>query len=519
MSHIMEDIFSTIKPNPTKLSQNIINDLFRANDKLAELIESIKNNTSISYKGILARLKVILRNLHENDSVIERENDNSASHIINTSHEAPPNLLSNTDELLLDSLFVEKTPTKTSFTDVISIPVKKLDSLLNLVEELTIERDRIITLATDTGDIFRNEFDRLQRITSELQYAVMDARLVQVNLLFQKFHRIIRDIASVENKKVNLVLEGTEIEIDRNILQIISDAMIHLVRNAISHGIESPEGRITGNKKTEGTILLKAYNEKEKVIIEVKDDGKGIDQNRIKKSILEKGFMTPEILNKMDEQEILSFIFEAGFSSADKVSEISGRGVGMDVVKNVVESIGGKVSLSTIVGVGTTFRLDLPSSMAVKPVLLFILNSDEYAMPLTYIEAVLTLQKKDLFKAGAGLVSSYLNQTIPVIYLHDFFEPSHAHKDSGPAFYYKSFDKESENSKIFTIILNDGSRTLGVIVDNLLHQKEVIEKQLKAPLDNLRFISGATILGHGNVCLVLDVPSIISFIFKLNRSY
>lgn len=258
MSHLLEDIFSEIKSGKT-ISPEVFNDLFRANDKLGELIKAISTGENIGYKGLKTKLKVILNNLKQ--SIEEKQ---IAVEIV----EIKENEENKTQNPQI------------AFSDWVQVPISKLDSLLNLVSELAIEKDRLITQAKNLG--LNESFTRLYRITADLQYSVMAIRLVQMSVLFNKFHRIVRDVANLENKKVELVLEGTEIEIDRNILQIISDSLIHLVRNSVSHGIESPEIRQKNGKPLKGTIRLTAQNDKDNVIIEISDDGKGIDPNIIR---------------------------------------------------------------------------------------------------------------------------------------------------------------------------------------------------------------------------------------------
>jgi two-component system chemotaxis sensor kinase CheA len=244
----------------------------------------------------------------------------------------------NTIDSSTDHAENEQIDTKISFSDLVQVPVKKLDNLLNLVSELTIERDRLI--AIHAGKLSKNEYSRLQRISSDLQYSVMDVRLVQVGFLFNKFHRVVRDAAALENKKVALKLEGTDTEIDRNILQIISDSLIHLIRNSVGHGIEIPADRKKVGKAEMGTLVLRASNENDSVIIEIQDDGKGIDHTFIKRKAIEKGLVSKEAASHLSEMECIMFIFEPGFSSADQVTAISGRGVGMDVVKKPLMLLG-----------------------------------------------------------------------------------------------------------------------------------------------------------------------------------
>lgn len=402
---------------------------------------------------------------------------------------------------------------KIVFSDLVQVPVRKLDSLMNLVGELIIERDSLVSENAQHG-FNSNMFARLQRITSDLQYGVMDVRLIQIGFLFNKFHRIIRDVAAIENKKVDLLLEGTEIEIDRNILKIMSDSLIHLIRNSVSHGIEKPNERKKKGKPERGTVTLKARNEKDTVIIEISDDGNGIDHKAIAAKAIKMGIVSEEYVKFATKDELIMLIFEPGFSNADKITEVSGRGVGMDVVKKATESIGGNLKVSTDIGVGSTISLALPSSMAVKGALLFELNNQEYAVALSYTEAVISFTKADIHKVSNGLMASYLGKTISVIFLNDLYEIRNLDDLSDETSLHKTFDAISEDQKLDVLVASYANKYVGFVVDKLLQQKEIVEKTLEPPLNEIDLVSGATILGNGNVCLVLDIANIIGTLFK-----
>jgi two-component system, chemotaxis family, sensor kinase CheA len=499
VSHLLEDIFSEVKKQPKLLNSHIFNDLFRANDKLGEMIAGIKSEAKVQHKGILTKLKVIRRELSDKQ----------------TTTEAPE--LINQEQAVGGAVQEIQNSEQLAFSDLVQVPIRKLDSLLNLVGELIIERDRL--MAKNVSDSYRrnNEYSSLHRLTSDLQYAVMNVRLVQVNLMFMKFHRIVRDVANMEGKKVDLVLEGTEIEIDRNVLQIISDSMVHLVRNAVSHGIESAEERIKSGKSEIGLVKLHAKAERDSVVIEISDDGRGIDADLIRKKLISKHFVSKEIAEQLSDSEIVNYIFESGFSSADQVTAVSGRGVGMDVVKNAINSIGGKISLQTEVGEGTIFRLSVPASMAVKSVMLFDVMSIRYAIPLVFTEAVVSFSKKDFYWIGKTLIVHYLETAMPIVFLKDLFGIAAVRDIQNSSFGRSSFENLLENEKIYVILITFGNRQVGLVVDKLIQQKEIVEKPLKYPLNAHKLMSGATILGSGNVCLVLDIPSMMGLLFGISK--
>jgi two-component system, chemotaxis family, sensor kinase CheA len=527
LSHVMEDVFNEVKAGNVTLDETLFNNLFKANDKLGQLIEALKTGSKVNYKGIKTTLEVALRNAKHFEGSAENpqeaavsENTENISAIADAevSAENPALMLTDIFQEVVEELIEEEEEEDSSgqqmaLSDVVQVPVRKLDSLLNIVGELIIEKDSLIARNIALGGR-GNDLARLHRITSDLQYGVMDVRLAQVGFLFNKFHRIIRDVASIEKKKVKLELEGTEIEIDRNVLKIMSDSLVHLVRNSVGHGIELPEERIKRGKPEAGTITLRARNEKDTVFIDICDDGNGIDHEKIKKIAIEKGIITPEYGRILTKEDAIMLIFEPGFSSAEKITSVSGRGVGMDVVKKATESIGGKIMVETEPGKGSIFTLSLPSSMAVKGALLFELAKQEYAIALSYTEAVVSLRKKEIHKVSNGLVSKYLGKTISVLFLKDLFDNSAMRGLAAEGAFHNSFDALKTNEKLDVVIVSYANKYIGLIVDKLLQQKEIVEKTLSNPIDNVPLISGATILGNGNVCLVLDIPSIINTLFR-----
>ena len=534
LAHIMEDIFSEVKEGNIELDNELFTNLFKANDKLGALIDALKNPRKVSYKGIRTKLEVFIKKardfgtqeevgeeikhdektevaFEEEVKTTASENGKANNEQVNVSEVV---LMEEVDDDDDDDDDDDESDTKISFSDQVQIPVHKLDSLMNLVGELIIEKDSLVAQSISKGGR-GGELSRLHRITSDLQYGVMGVRMVQVGFMFNKFHRILRDVASIEQKEIILHLEGTEIEIDRNILKIMSDSLVHLVRNAASHGIESPEVRKSSGKPVEGNVTLRALNEKDTVIIKVTDDGAGIDHEIIKKKAISTGLISEEFAKQMSKQDAYMLIFEPGFSNAEAITEVSGRGVGMDVVKRATESIGGNISVDTKLGEGTTVTLSLPSSMAVKGALLFEMEEQEYAVPLAYTEAVISLKKRDIHKINTGLMATYLDKTISIVFLQDMFGVSKLEEIREQGVLHQSFDKlKDNNDKLDVLVASFGDKNVGFVVDKLLQQKEIVEKTLSQPIDHIELFSGATIMGNGNVCLVLDVASILRELFK-----
>jgi len=500
LGHALEDLFGEVREGTLAMTPEIFSAVYKGADTLGNLINAVQDNRTVKHRGIKTRLEVIVQQAKRvaEDEVLS-----------GTGPEIELTLADNTTEEISDD---ESDENKIAFSDLVQVPVRKLDNLLNLVGELIIEKDRILAQA---GGRRTNEFARLSRISSDLQYSVMDVRMVQVGFLFNKFHRVVRDAAVLEKKEVRLKLEGSDTEIDRNVLQVISDSLIHLIRNAVGHGIETPEERKRLGKPEEGTITLRAKGDTDAVIIEIQDDGKGLDHEKIRQRAIDKGLLTAEEAARMPVDELSLLIFEPGFSTADQVTSISGRGVGMDVVRKTLDSIGATISLETVTGLGTVLRLSLPSSMAVKSCLLFDLEKQVYAIPLSFTEAVISLYKSEIYKAGGGLVASHLGKNIAIVFLNDVFHQDFG-QPSGTNLFQRSFDQVHPETKLEIVVVTFNNRTVGFVVDKLLQQKEIVEKPLMRPVDSVKFISGVTILGSGNVCLVLNIPFILQFIFGLH---
>ncbi|MBS1509026.1 MAG: chemotaxis protein CheA [Bacteroidetes bacterium] len=515
MAHVMEDFFGEVREGRILLGNEIFTSVFKAADVLGELIEAIKTPRDVKYRGIKTKLEIVIKNAKPS-----ADKDSSAAKT------QPGNVVASKENEQITTLGTEETPepevnneaehevesTNVTFSDLVQVPVKKLDNLLNLVGELVIERDRII--ANTASGHSSNEYSRLNRISSDLQYSVMDVRLVQVGFLFNKFHRIVRDAANKESKVVKLKLEGTETEIDRNVLQVISDSLIHLIRNSVGHGVEKPDQRKTKGKPEEGTVTLSASSESDNVIIKIKDDGAGIDPAKIKAKAIEKGVISAADANQMSDRDLIGLIFEPGFSTMDHVTAISGRGVGMDVVKKALDSIGGTVNVDSMIGEGSIFTLSLPSSMAVKSTLLFDLENQTYAIPLSYTESVISIYKSEIHKAANGLIAVHLGHTIHVVFLADLFATHTEPKKKR----YQKFDQLHQEQKLEIVVVFFNGKRIGFVVDKLLQQKEIVEKPLKKPYDSIPFLSGVTILGNGNVCLSLSIPGIINSILNNQTS-
>ena len=396
----------------------------------------------------------------------------------------------------------EESNKKMELSDLVYIQVKKLDNLLNLVGELVIDRDRVMTLAQEIGNpALLATAQHLFRISDDLQYSVMDARLVGVGVLLNKFPRVVRDVATAEDKQVELTLSGQDVQIDRNILQIITDALLHLVRNAVSHGLETTSQRRQAGKSLVGQLTLSALTERDDVLLQVRDDGRGIDTEAVRRKIVERGLITAKVAANLDEQEVWAFLFEPGFSMAQKVTDISGRGVGLDVVKLALDSLGGQLRVESQIGVGTTFTLVLPTSIAVKGALLVEVDERPYAVPLLHTDTVLALHPGQISVVGGMLVTHFQEQAVPLIPLCQLLDG----EGNEPL---PSANKNDLVGPQQVLVVNYNNRRLGLLVDRFIRQQNIVIKPLSKPLDTIDIFGGVTLLGSGQVCLVLDVPAL-----------
>lgn len=419
----------------------------------------------------------------------------------------------------------------------VRVNVKILDKIMNIVGELVLNRNQIVQYSNQRVE---PEFSRLSQqldiITSELQSEVMSTRMQQIGSILTKFERLIRDFSRTTGKKINLKLSGEGTELDKTLIEAIKDPLVHIIRNACDHGLESIEERKAAGKDPGGTILIKSYNESGQVTIEIVDDGKGLDRNKIGEKGIEKGVLTPEKLEKMSDPQVFGLIFAAGFSTAEKITNISGRGVGMDVVKTNIEKIGGSVSVNSKLGVGTTFKLRIPLTLAIVPVLIIKSGGESFAIPqLNLVELVRleTEKEKSLIEKIQGSELLKLRGTlIPVFRLGERLDLKKIHEDSlsllsvaNNSLRHQEGQESEERGKLgksddsFNIvILSAEDHTFGIIVDEILDTEEIVVKPLNSSLKHLNLYGGATIMGDGKVALILDALGFLNIVSSARDS-
>lgn len=387
---------------------------------------------------------------------------------------------------------------KPATSRTVRVDIEKLDLLMNQVSELIIAKNSLVSISsTDGQDNSQNLHDQieyLERITTNLHESVMKVRMVPIESVTQKYPRMIRDLSRTLNKKMNLVITGEDTELDRTVVDQIGDPLQHLLRNSADHGLESNELRLERGKPEVGTIFLNAYQEGNNVVIKVGDDGNGIDTQAVKAKAVERGLVSAEQAENMSQKEIVNFLFMPGFSMSKKITDISGRGVGLDVVKSGIEQLGGDVEVATELGKGTTFTVRLPLTLAIIQALMVEIRDEKYAIALGSISNIEDISVDDIKYVQAKEVIHLRGSVIPIIRLDKML-------DIEP--------KEEDPDHLTVVIVQKGDSQAGLVVDNLIGQQEIVIKSLGKYINGNKLISGATILGDGEVALILDVNTLM----------
>jgi two-component system chemotaxis sensor kinase CheA len=387
-------------------------------------------------------------------------------------------------------------------SQTVRVDMRRLDELMNLVGELVINRTRLqdIGAAHKLKDL-NETLTRVSQISSSLQNVVMQVRMVPIEQVFDRFPRMVRDLSKKLNKKINLVVEGKETEMDRTVIDEIGDPMVHLIRNAIDHAIEAPEDRVAKGKPEAGTITLVARHEGNNVIIEVKDDGKGVDPTIIGRLAVERGLFTQEQINEMPPEEIIKIIFLPGFSTAKEVSDLSGRGVGMDAVKAKLEDLNGQLDIESKVGEGSRVIIKLPLTLAILPALMVQVGQEIFAIPLGSVQETMDINKCDINIVQHQEVTLLRGEVLPIIRLRKVLKVPTSEEER------KTIDAKEEEISI--VVCSSGEKRAGFMVDELMGQQEIVIKSLGNLLGGLPGIMGATMRGDGSIALILDIPSFL----------
>ncbi|AHN20936.1 chemotaxis protein CheA [Lysinibacillus varians] len=378
----------------------------------------------------------------------------------------------------------------------IRVNIERLDILMNLFEELVIDRGRLQSIATEVNHGELNEtVERMSRVMGDLQTIILTMRMVPVETVFNRFPKMIRQLSRDLNKKINLEIIGAETELDRTVIDEIGDPLVHLIRNSVDHGIENPTARRAKGKPEEGTVVLRAYHSGNYVFIEIEDDGAGINREKVLAKAISKGVVTREQSLAMSDNQINELILASGFSTADVISDVSGRGVGLDVVKTTIESLGGNISIESTQDVGSIFSIQLPLTLSIISVMLVEIEKEIYAIPLSSIIETSIIRSSDIMNAHNQKVIDFRGKVVPLVFLEEIFEVPR---------------KELQDDEFHSVVIvRKGEKLAGLVVDSFIGQQEIVLKSLGNYLTNIFAISGATILGNGKVALIVDCNALI----------
>jgi len=534
VAHKAEDLLNKLRKQEIKLSSSIMDVVLEAVDIIKVMLGQIEKGEKIQvdYSGIIGRLEAVLnpKDSSREDAgneknklgeiLVEEEaiSSKDLEKALNEQKEIKLPLgeiliqsnLINEDQLS-GALAKQTSKAQTAASDqTIRVDIQRLDNVMNLVGELVIGRNRLLKINKQMEEIYggspilstlRETTGHLDLVITDLQLAVMKTRMLPIGKVFNKFPRMVRDLSKSKGKDISLEIYGHETEIDKSVIEEIGDPLIHLIRNSIDHGIEAPEERIKRGKPRCGKIILRAYHEGNHIILEIEDDGKGMDEKVILEKAIKKGIITAVDAARMSKKEIINLIFTSGFSTAEEVSEISGRGVGMDVVRTNILKLNGSIEIDSSVGCGSKIALKLPLTVAIIQALMVSLNSDIFAIPFASVNETIRINPKDIRTIDCKEVISLRGSVIPIVRLD------------------KEFDIASHIDEMewrYIVVVSVEGKRYGLLVEGLRGKEEIVIKSLSDYSSGLKGIAGATISGDGKVVLILDVNMMINYL--INRS-
>ncbi|CDD35171.1 cheA signal transduction histidine kinase [Roseburia sp. CAG:309] len=385
----------------------------------------------------------------------------------------------------------------------VRVDIDKLDVLMNLVSELIIAKNALVSVSSADGvtdlssnSTFNENIEYLERVTTNLHESVMKVRMVPIESVVNRFPRMIRDLNRKLNKKMELYMTGEDTELDRTVIDELGDPLMHLLRNSADHGLESNEERVRLGKPEVGSIYLDAYQDGNNVTIEVRDDGAGINIEKVRNKAIEKGTITEQQAETMTEKDFIDLLFRPSFSTADKISDVSGRGVGLDVVKTKIESLGGSIEAKTVKGEGSTFIIQLPLTLAIIQALMVEVGKEKYAIPLGNIDTIEDIALDEIKLVQSKEVIHLRGSVIPIVRMNEVLE-------------MENYERDPDSKSMVVVVVKKGDQRLGLGVDNLLGQQETVIKSMGHHITNAKLFSGATILGDGEVALILDTNTLV----------
>jgi len=389
----------------------------------------------------------------------------------------------------------EKKPAPTQAETTVRVDTKRLDQIMNMVGELVLVRNRLLSLSNNANDeSMAKAIANLDVVTGDLQGAVMKTRMQPIKKVFGRFPRVVRDLARTLKKEITLVLEGEDTDLDKNLVEALADPLVHLVRNSVDHGIEMPEDRKAAGKPAMGTVKLSASQEGDHILLSIIDDGKGMDPDKLKEIAISRGVMDADAAARMSDSDAFNLIFAPGFSTKTEISEVSGRGVGMDVVKTKINQLNGTVNIDSKMGVGTTLEIKVPLTLAILPTLMIVIGEQTFALPLGSVNEIINLDMQKTNTVDGQLTMIVRSKAIPLFYLGEWLARGRVNIDK---------------NKGHVVVVQIGTKQLGFVVDALIGQEEVVIKPLDELLQGTPGMAGATITSDGGIALILDVPGLL----------
>lgn len=504
LTHHAEDILNKLRKGEMVVTREIMDTLLEFVDKTKQIISDIENGTdSTDCSSVINDLK-----LASEGKLTSKTKNTSAAQPAQAPQAAQPAAVP-APQAAPKQEAAKPTHQATQVEQTIRVDVSRLDSLVNLVGELVLSRNMLSQIAGELENKFENEYlveqllvatNSIGMNTTELQLAIMKTRMIAIGKVFNKFPRVVRDIARDTGKEIELIISGEETELDKQVIESIGDPLLHMIRNSCDHGVETPEVRLAKGKPRMGTVNLSAYHEGNHVVIEIKDDGAGMDPDKLKRKAIEKGVITVDEANSMDDKQAFSLIFKPGFSTAEKITNISGRGVGMDVVRTNIEKLNGIITIDSKINEGSTFYLKLPLTLAIIQALLVEVAGETFAIPLASVVETVRITNEEIHSFEGREVLKLRDRVLSLIRLDEAF----------------ALD-ELEQDEIYVVVVALAEKQLGFIVDKLIGQEEIVIKSLGDYLGGNPGIAGATITGDGRVRLILDVAGVIEVAQNMPR--
>ncbi len=509
VTHKCEDILNKLRKGEAKLSASLMDGIILGFDTIKELLLVIENdkNEEIEVENVISKLVLLYENINSPDQP-EINPENQVTEEVRIVESVKTEETKSTipaKEVVAKQVHQENKKAD----NTIRVDIDRLDALLNIASEIVLGRNRLAQLNSqysleNEGSVFAKDLGdatkQIDLMTSELQLVVMKLRMIKIGKVFNRFPRVVRDMCKDLNKEVELIINGEETEVDKNLIEEINDPLVHLIRNAIDHGVESPDVRESKGKRRKGTVILSAEHEGNNIAIKVIDDGKGIDPEMIKEKAVSKGFISREKVKELSRQEAFNLIFHPGFSTAEVVTNVSGRGVGMDVVKTNVAKLRGSISIESEVGKGTTMILRLPLTLAIISGMIVKSHGQTFVIPLHSVFEVLRVSVSDIETINGKEVVHLRDSILPIISLDDLIS--------------NNGNGHNENGWQYIVEVGIAEKRFGIKVDQLVGQQEVVIKSLGDYLGKIDGIAGSSIMGDGTVIIILDINELFNKLRK-----